>query len=120
MGVVYAAYDPELNRKVALKLLAPREGRGGATGAAGAGGAGDGAGCRTRTWSAVHDVGTLRATRVFMAMEFVEGGRPWRSGCAERRAWSRGVLAGADRRRGRGWRRRTGPGWSTGTSSPPT
>ena len=72
MGVVYAAYDPELDRKVALKLLQPR---GGST-----------LDSRIRLMReakalarlshpnvvAVHDVGTF-AERVFLAMEFVDG-----------------------------------------------
>ncbi|HWQ29245.1 MAG TPA: tetratricopeptide repeat protein [Dehalococcoidia bacterium] len=71
MGVVYAAYDPELDRKVALKLLRPDAG---------------GAGARARLLReaqamarlahpnviAVHDVGTY-GDQVFVAMEFVEG-----------------------------------------------
>lgn len=73
MGVVYAAHDPELDRKVALKLLLPR---------VGAAGYGD----QTRLLReaqalaklshpnvvAVHDVGT-RGDRVWIAMEFVSG-----------------------------------------------
>jgi len=86
MGVVYAAYDPELDRKIAVKLLHPkREGTEG----------------RTRLLReaqamarlshpnviTVHDVGTW-GDQVFLALEFVEGEtlaewlrrepRPWR------------------------------------------
>src|SRR4051794_9501939 len=88
MGEVYAAYDPELDRKIAVKLL---RARGVATTAAG----------RTRLLReaqaiarlshpnvvVVYDVGTFQDT-VFIAMEFVEGNtlgywlqakqRPWR------------------------------------------
>jgi tetratricopeptide (TPR) repeat protein/predicted Ser/Thr protein kinase len=77
MGVVYAAYDPELDRKVALKVLHA-----------------DGVGSRSRTRLmreakaiaklthphvvAIHDVGTFQG-RVFLAMEYVDGGtlRQW-------------------------------------------
>lgn len=74
MGVVYAAYDPELDRKVALKLLLPKVGEGA-----------DSEG-RTRLVReaqalaklshpnvvAVHDVGT-HDDSVWIAMEFVAG-----------------------------------------------
>jgi tetratricopeptide (TPR) repeat protein len=73
MGVVYAAYDPELDRKVALKLLK-------------AWGSGDGTRGHRRLLReaqamarlshpnviTVHDVGEHRGS-VFVAMEFVEG-----------------------------------------------
>ncbi|MFO0580306.1 MAG: serine/threonine-protein kinase, partial [Polyangia bacterium] len=74
MGVVYAAYDPELDRKVAIKLLHSD--------------ANDGQGSQGRARLlreaqamarlahpnvvAVYDVGTL-GERVFLAMEFVDG-----------------------------------------------
>jgi hypothetical protein len=74
MGVVYAAYDPELDRKLAIKLLHVQSGASRATQG------------RERLLReaqamaqlthpnviAVHDVGTL-GDRVFVAMEFVEG-----------------------------------------------
>src|ERR1700748_3139399 len=71
MGEVYAAYDPELDRKIAIKLLRAR---------------GDAADGKTRLLReaqaiaklqhpnvvVVYDVGTFRES-VFIAMEFVEG-----------------------------------------------
>ena len=74
MGVVYAAYDPELDRKLAVKLLRPEAG-------------GDPELGRARLIReaqamaklahpnvvAVHDVGTF-GEQVFVAMEFVQGG----------------------------------------------
>jgi tetratricopeptide (TPR) repeat protein len=73
MGEVYGAYDPELDRKIAIKLLRPRAG-------------GDGADSRTRLMREaqatakvshpnvviVYDAGTF-GDRVFIAMEFVDG-----------------------------------------------
>jgi tetratricopeptide (TPR) repeat protein len=73
MGVVYSAYDPELDRRIAIKLLRT-------------GGEVDGSGGRSRLLReaqamarlshpnviAVHDVGTFEGS-VFVAMELVEG-----------------------------------------------
>jgi tetratricopeptide (TPR) repeat protein len=95
MGVVYSAYDPELDRKVAIKLLqaGPEDGRGSSS-----------SGSTDQQWLtreaqamarlshpnviAVHDVGQLPGRRVFVAMEQVDGVtlriwlrdkvRPWR------------------------------------------
>jgi serine/threonine protein kinase/tetratricopeptide (TPR) repeat protein len=75
MGEVYGAYDPELDRKIAIKLV--RAGRGGGSGTS------EG---RTRLMReaqatakvshpnvvVVYDAGTF-AERIFIAMEFVEG-----------------------------------------------
>jgi tetratricopeptide (TPR) repeat protein len=74
MGVVYAAFDPELDRKVAIKLLQAGEGSTGGS---------------DQAWLlreaqamarlahpnviAVHDVGSLPGHRVFVAMELVDG-----------------------------------------------
>ena len=74
MGVVYAAYDPQLDRKVAIKLVRPAS-RGGSLG-----------GGRMRLLReaqamaklshpnvvAVHDVGTVDE-QVFVAMDFIDG-----------------------------------------------
>src|SRR5262245_41903110 len=78
MGEVYAAYDPELDRKIAIKLLKVRGGAG-----ADAAAAADGRQRLLREAQAiarlsnpnvvvVHDVGTFGES-VFIAMEFVDG-----------------------------------------------
>ncbi len=78
MGVVFAAYDPELDRKVAIKVL---------RGASGGTGAKELADQRARLLReaqamaklshpnviTVHDVGTFEG-QVFVAMEFIDGG----------------------------------------------
>jgi tetratricopeptide (TPR) repeat protein len=87
MGVVFAAYDPELNRKIAIKLLKPGVGR-------------DLSARRLRLIReaqalaqlshpnviAIYDVGTF-GDQVFMAMELVEGPtlRAWLR--VENRSW---------------------------------
>ncbi|MBK6916078.1 MAG: protein kinase [Deltaproteobacteria bacterium] len=87
MGIVYAAYDPELDRKIALKLLRP-----------GARGRAEIARARLLREAqalarlnhpsviAVHDVGTFE-DQVFVAMEFVDGidAAKWLQ--SERRTW---------------------------------
>lgn len=100
MGVVYAAHDPELDRKVALKLLLPRTG-------------GSAGGDTTRLMRegqalaklshpnvvAVHDVGT-HGDRVWIAMEFVAG-QTLAAWAKERpRRWSEVLAVLADAARG--------------------
>ena len=81
MGVVYGAFDPQLDRKVALKIMHPNSNR-----------RRGGTGGRSRLLReaqamaklshpnviTVHDVGTF-GERVFVAMEFIDGGtvRDW-------------------------------------------
>ena len=93
MGVVFAGYDPELDRKVALKLLQPGQGT-----------AATQSDAKTRLVReaqalaklshpgvvAVHDVGTVD-DRVWLAMEFVDGETlaAWRR--AEPRDWEQVV-----------------------------
>jgi hypothetical protein len=73
MGEVYAAYDPQLDRRVALKLLRPRYGMGNVRGEARL--------LREARAIArlshpnvitVHDAGTV-GDRIFVAMEYVDG-----------------------------------------------
>jgi eukaryotic-like serine/threonine-protein kinase len=74
IGVVYAAYDPELDRKVALKLLRPDTAH--PSGPEGAAGLLREAQAMARISHphviTVHDVGTLDG-QVFLAMEFIQG-----------------------------------------------
>jgi formylglycine-generating enzyme required for sulfatase activity len=88
MGVVYAAYDPELDRKIAIKILRPQEGKG------------DRARRQERlvreakamaklshpNVGAIYDVG-VHGDQVFLAMEFLSGGtlRDWIT--AKKRPW---------------------------------
>jgi len=88
MGVVYAAYDPELDRKIAIKILRPHEGKG------------DKARRQERlvreakamaklshpNVGAIYDVG-VHGDQVFLAMEFLSGGtlRAWMA--AKKRPW---------------------------------
>ena len=100
MGEVYAAYDPQLDRKIALKLLHQTHGAGAATRSA-----------RDRLLReaqaiarlshpnvvVVHDAGAID-DRVFVAMEFVDGADAGARGCATQpRGWReiRDVFAAA-------------------------
>jgi tetratricopeptide (TPR) repeat protein len=103
MGVVYAAFDPELDRKVAVKLLQAKAG----------GSVSGGQAWLTREAQAmarlshpnviaVYDVGSLPGDRVFVAMELVDGGtmrtwldteHPWRDVIAVMRAAGGGLAA---------------------------
>ncbi|MCB9569852.1 MAG: hypothetical protein H6710_21980 [Myxococcales bacterium] len=94
MGVVHAAYDPELDRKVAIKLL--HSGRGGrAASERAAEPAGDPRRLEAQALArlshpnvvAVHDVGTFDG-QVFVAMELIEA-RPSAPGWRARRGASR-------------------------------
>ena len=86
MGVVYAAYDPDLNRRVALKLVQP--------GDAGSSGPSPRVLREAQALArlnhpnvvSIYDVGTL-GQRVFLAMELVEGGtvKEWLQ--ARKRTW---------------------------------
>jgi len=76
MGVVYAAYDPELERKVAIKLVrwaGPTDGKGSLGGSRLLREAQALAKLTHPNVVAVYDVGTWQQQSVFVAMEHVEG-----------------------------------------------
>ncbi len=104
MGVVYAAYDPQLDRKVALKLL--RTGIGLGEGEARARLVREAQAIAQLSHPnvvAVYDVGTTAEGEVYVAMEFVEGDtltqwmhrweRPWRDTLDVYREAGRGLAA---------------------------
>jgi tRNA A-37 threonylcarbamoyl transferase component Bud32 len=76
MGIVYAAYDPQLGRRIALKLVRPRAQRNGESGERSRGRVLREAQAMARLAHpnvvAIHDVGTF-GDEVFLAMELVEG-----------------------------------------------
>jgi tetratricopeptide (TPR) repeat protein len=94
MGVVYAAFDPELDRKVALKLMQARP-TAGSTG-------GEQAYLLREAQAlarlahpnviAVHDVGSLSRDRVFIAMELVDG-ETLRAWLGAKRTWREALAA---------------------------
>src|SRR5947209_2858815 len=73
MGEVYAAYDPKLERKVAVKLLRARKARSTRGRARLLREAQAIARLSHPNVVVVYDVGTFGDDRVFIAMEFVEG-----------------------------------------------
>ena len=102
MGEVYAAYDPELDRKVAIKLLRGKPGDDAE--------AEEGRRRMMREAQAiaklshpnvvvVYDVGAFQ-DQVFVAMEFVEGHTVWYWMHAQPRAWSDVLKIFADAGRG--------------------
>ena len=118
MGEVYAAYHPDLDRRIALKVVHE-------SGAAAA----DRQARLLREARAiarlshpnvvaVYDAGTV-ADRVFVAMEFVEG-HDHRPLARREHGEAGGRSSGCSSPRGAGWRRRTRPAWCTATSSPRT
>ena len=122
MGEVYAAYDPELDRKVAVKLLRVKPGAGVSL-----------AEGRQRTLReaqaiarlshpnvvVVYDVGTFE-DQVFIAMEFVDGNTVTATGLQAQPRTLAGGLEGVRRGGAGARRRRTTRGSSTATSSPTT
>jgi hypothetical protein len=117
MGVVFAAHDPELDRKVAIKLVAvARVGTSPTQQARLVAEAQTMARLSHPNIVTVHEVGTHEGG-IFVAMEYVDGETlaQWSAKSPAGRASSRSTS-----RRGRGSPPRTGPASCTATSSPAT
>ncbi|MBK8235305.1 MAG: serine/threonine protein kinase [Deltaproteobacteria bacterium] len=99
MGVVYSAFDPELDRAVALKLLHARGGAGAAGGRRLLREAQAMARLTSPNVVTVHDVGTIGG-RVFVAMEQIDGGTLTQWQRAPERTWSEIVAMYLDAGRG--------------------
>jgi tetratricopeptide (TPR) repeat protein/predicted Ser/Thr protein kinase len=105
MGVVYAAFDPELDRKIALKLVADDGTAGSAAGNRLAREAQAMAKLDHENVVTVHDVGSW-GEQVFIAMEYLDGGtlgqwmraapRPWREVLDTLRRAGAGLAAAHD------------------------
>ena len=86
MGVVYAAYDPELGRKVAIKLVRPASGGMDLGKARLLREAQAMAQVTHPNVVAIHDVGTVE-DQVFIAMEYIEGSTLGEWLAARKRSW---------------------------------
>jgi serine/threonine protein kinase len=117
MGLVYAAHDPDLDRRVAIKVLRGdaaeesrvrllREARAMAK-------------LSHPNVITVYEVGTASGVD-FVAMELLENGTPRRVAARRAAPDLAEVLKPVPRRRRRAWSRRTRAGWCTATSSRPT
>lgn len=106
MGVVYLAFDPDLDRRIALKLLRPSSARSGDSRARILREAQAMAQLSHPNVAAVHEVGVLEAS-VYLVMEYVDGPtlrqwlaqrpRAWREICAVFEAAGRGLVAAHER-----------------------
>ena len=117
MGVVYIVYDPELDRKVALKLIRADRKQASVTHERLLREAQASGGLAHPNVVAIYDVGVWNE-QVFVAMEWVEGDHRAMADC--RNPIQLGEILKVFLDAGMGLPPRTPPAWCTATSSPPT